>query len=208
MRELSIRHQLKQRLAALPKPKETEWDLELPEDQQESMTAEEREEDAADRDRRNREIREARELLERKRRTQVMQRDLPRAAAVDYNALLRGASEVQDAAQALVAREAALLMVHDATRYPLPGAPSSKLVELPQIDDTALAEARLQVLLEMKDEPKPDEVQAVWNKENTNALLLGLGCYDDDDNEDQVSTMKTALDVSPLLSPPSLQENY
>lgn len=204
MRELSIRHQLKQRLAALPKPKETEWDLELPEDQQESMTAEEREEDAADRDRRNREIREARELLERKRRTQVMQRDLPRAAAVDYSALLRGASEVQDAAQALVAREAALLMVHDATRYPLPGAPSSKPVELPQIDDTALAEARLQVLLEMKDEPKPDEVQAVWNKENTNALLLGLGCYDDDDDEDQVSTMKTALDVSPNpFKPPS-----
>ncbi|KAK4134689.1 hypothetical protein BT67DRAFT_421420 [Trichocladium antarcticum] len=195
MRELSIRHQLKQRLAALPKPKETEWELELPEDQQESMTAEEREEDAADRDRRNREIREAREMLERKRRTQVMQRDLPRAVTVDYNSLLRTASELQDPAQALVAREAALLMVHDATRYPLPGAaPSAKSAELAQIDDTALAEARLQVLLEMKDQLRPEEVHAAWNKENTNSLLLGLGCYDDDDEEDQVSVMKTALD--------------
>jgi pre-mRNA-splicing factor CDC5/CEF1 len=207
MRELSLRHQLKERLAALPKPKETEWELELPEDQQEPKTAEELEEDAAERDRRERAIREARELIERKRRTQVMQRDLPRAVSVDYNALLQAASEAGDPVQALVAREAALLIAHDATRYPLPGAPpSAKPVALPQIDDSLLAEARLQVLLEMKDQPKPDEVQAVWNKENTNSLLLGLGCYDDDDEEDQISSLKSALDVSPPPppSPPPL----
>ncbi|KAL2024579.1 hypothetical protein VTK56DRAFT_7622 [Thermocarpiscus australiensis] len=195
LRELSIRHQLKQRLAALPKPKETEWELELPEDQQEPKTAEELEEDAAERDRREREIREARELLERKRRTQVMQRDLPRAATVDYHGLLRAASEMQDPAEALVAREAALLMVHDATKYPLPGAPpAAKPVDLPQIDDAALAEARLQILMEMKDKPKPEEVQAAWNKENANSLLLGLACYDSDDEEDRISAMKAALD--------------
>ncbi|KAL2264355.1 hypothetical protein VTK26DRAFT_5781 [Humicola hyalothermophila] len=195
MRELSMRHRLKQQLAALPKPKETEWELELPEDQQEPKTEEEREEDAAERDRREREIREARELLERRRRTQVMQRDLPRAVTVDYNGLLREASEIQDPAEALVAREAALLMAHDATKYPLPGAPpNAKPVEIPRIDDEALAEARLQVLVEMKDKPKPEEVQAVWNKQNTNALLLGLGCYDSDDEEDQISAMQSALE--------------
>lgn len=201
MRELSLRHQLKQGLAALPKPKETEWDLEIPEDQEEPRTAEQREEDAAERDRREREIREARELLERRRRTQVMQRDLPRAVTVDYNALLRAASEVEDPAQALVAREAAMLMAHDATKYPLPGAPPAKPVAIPQIDDSALAEARLQVLMEMKDQLKPEAVQAVWNKENTNSLLLGLGCYDDDEEEEQLSAMQTALDVSTLLFP-------
>ncbi|KAL2168218.1 hypothetical protein VTG60DRAFT_277 [Thermothelomyces hinnuleus] len=195
MRELSLRHQLKQRLAALPKPKETEWELELPEEKEEPMTAEQMEEDAAERDRREREIREAQELLERKRRTQVMQRDLPRAVEVDYSKLVQAASEIDDPARALVAREAALLMAHDATRYPLPGAPpAAKPVPLPQIDDSALAEARLQILLEMKDQPKPEEVQAVWNKENTNSLLLGLGCYDDDDEEDQVTALKSALD--------------
>ncbi|KXX80237.1 Pre-mRNA-splicing factor cef-1 [Madurella mycetomatis] len=195
LRELSIRHQLKQGLAALPKPKETEWELELPEDQQEPKTAEEQEEDAAERDRREREIREARELLERKRRTQVMQRDLPRAVTVDYNTLLRASSEVEDPAQAAVAREAALLMAHDATKYPLPGAPAGvRPVELPRIDDAALDEARLKVLMEMKDKPKPEEVQAAWDKENTNALLLGLGCYESDDEEDQVTTMRAALD--------------
>lgn len=197
MREMSLRNQLKQRLAALPKPKETEWELELPEEKAETLTAEQIEEDAAERDRREREIREAQELLERKRRTQVMQRDLPRAVEVDYNKLVQAASEIEDPARALIAREAALLMAHDATRYPLPGAPpSAKPVPLPQINDSALAEARLQILLEMKDQPKPEEIQAVWNKENTNSLLLGLGCYDDDDEEDQVAALKSALDVS------------
>jgi pre-mRNA-splicing factor CDC5/CEF1 len=201
LRELSIRHQLKQSLAALPKPKETEWELELPEDQQEPRTVEEQEEDAAERDRREREIREARELLERKRRTQVMQRALPRMVAVDYKALLQETAKIQDPAQALVAREAALLMAYDATKYPLLGAPpGAKPVELPRIDDAALAEARLQVLMEMKDKPKPEEVQAAWDKENTNALLLGLGCYESDEEEDQVATMRAALDVRSLRS--------
>ena len=199
MRDLSLRHHLKQSLAALPKPKETEWELEIPEDQQEPKTAEQQEEDAAERDRREREIREARELIERRRRTQVMQRDLPRAVAVDYKALLRAASEVEDPAQALVAREAALLMAHDATRYPLPGAPpAAQPLALPQFEDSALAEARLQVLMEMKHQLNPDEIHTVWNKENTNSLLLGLGCYDDDEEEDQIATMQIALDVSPV----------
>ncbi|KAH6632710.1 pre-mRNA splicing factor component-domain-containing protein [Chaetomium tenue] len=194
MRDLSLRHQLKQRLAALPKPKETDWELELPEDQQEPLTAEQMEEDAAERDRRDRELLEAQEMLERKRRTQVMQRDLPRAIEVDYNELVRAASKIDDPAQALVAREAALLMAHDASKYPLAGAPSVKPIPLPEMDDPALAEARLQVLLEMKSQLKPEEIEAVWNKENSNSLLLGLGCYDDDDEDDQVSTMQAALD--------------
>lgn len=208
MRELSIRHQLKQGLASLPKPKETEWDLELPEDQEEPKTAEQLEEDAAERDRRDREIREARELLERKRRTQVMQRDLPRPVAVDYETLLKEAGQVEDPAQALIAREAALLVAHDATMYPiqLPGAaaapPRARSIPLPQIEDSALAEARLQILMEIqeKDKPKAQEVQALWDKSglsssNNNAVLLGLGCYEDDEEEEQVAAMQSALDV-------------
>ncbi len=38
---MAIRHQLKQGLAALPKPKETEWELELPEEELEPTAAEE-----------------------------------------------------------------------------------------------------------------------------------------------------------------------
>ncbi|KAK0636915.1 pre-mRNA splicing factor component-domain-containing protein [Bombardia bombarda] len=200
MRELSIRHQLKQRLSALPKPKETEWDLELPDEQAEPKTAEEMEEDAADRDRRDREIREARELLERKRRTQVMQRDLPRPIDVDYNGLVQQLSAgVEDPAAALVAREAALLMASDAARFPLPGAAAASKaseVELQQMEDNALAEARLQVLMEVRDKVKPELVQAAWNRSNSKSLLLGLGYYDDeeDEEEEQVAVMQNALD--------------
>ncbi|KAL2266937.1 hypothetical protein VTJ83DRAFT_4214 [Remersonia thermophila] len=176
MREMSLRHQLKQRLAALPKPKETEWELELPEEKAEPAAAEQLEEDAAERDRREREIREAREALERSRRTQVMQRDLPRAASVDYTALLKQAADVADPARALIAREAALLIAHDAAQYPLPGAPPAKPVPLPRIDDNALAEARLQVLMEM-EKPSAEDVHAAWDKEDP--VLLGLGRPDD-----------------------------
>ena len=94
LRDMAMKHQLKQGLASLPKPKDTEWELELPEEQQELIGTEElSEEDAELRDRRNREIREAQELLESKRRTQVLQRGLPRPAIVDINKLLKDVSE-------------------------------------------------------------------------------------------------------------------
>jgi pre-mRNA-splicing factor CDC5/CEF1 len=188
VREMSLRHQLKQKLAALPKPKETEWEIELAEEEKaEPVTAEQLEEDAAERDRRERELREAREALERRRRTQVMQRDLPRAVSVDYAALLRQADGVDDPARALIVREAALLIAHDAAQYPLPGAPPAKPVPLPKFDDDSLAEARLQVLMEMK-KPASEDIDAVWDKEDP--VLLGLGRP-----EDPVPVMHAALEV-------------
>jgi pre-mRNA-splicing factor CDC5/CEF1 len=198
MREHSLKHQLQLGLRSLPKPKESEWDLELPEEQQETRTQEQIEEDAAERDRRERERREAMEALERKRRTQVMQRSLPRPITVDLDHLLQEALQLEDPAERLVAREAALLMANDSTRYPLPGAkPASKPVQLNRLDDAALTEARLQILVEAK-KPQSEDVQAVFDSGNTNSLLLGLGCYDDDDEEDQVATMRVAFEVSPL----------
>ncbi|KAM7198589.1 pre-mRNA splicing factor component domain containing protein [Naviculisporaceae sp. PSN 640] len=195
MRELSQQHLLKQRLSALPKPKETEWEFELPEEQQEPKTAEELEEDAAERDRRERERREAQELLERKRRTQVMQRDLPRPAVVDYKSLVEASAKLHDPVEAMIAREAALLMAHDATKYPIPGTnPGVKPVDLPRIEDKTLTEARLQIMQEVKNKLGPDEIHSLWDKENSNSLLLGLGCYDDDDEEDQVAIIQSTLD--------------
>ena len=198
LQQLSMRHKLKQGLASLPKPKETEWELEIPEDQQEITVADELEEDAEVRDQRERAIREAQEELERKRRTQVMQRELPRPEFVNIDGLIQQASTITDPLQALVAKEAALLIANDAVRYPLPDSKvKGKPLQLRQIDDAALAEARLKILMEVKDEPKPEDVQAVWERENSNALLLGLGCYEDDE-DDQVTALKAALEVSVL----------
>ena len=63
------------------KPKDTEWDLELPEDQEEPRTAEQLEEDAADRDRREREIRDLQTLLLEVRLKQLL--DLVRLGQFD-----------------------------------------------------------------------------------------------------------------------------
>lgn len=198
VREMAMKHQLKHGLKSLPKPKDTSWELELPDEQEEYSSKEnERPEDASERDRREREFREAQEALERKRRTQVMQRELPRPISVDARALLQNASEIADPAETLIAREAALLIANDAAKFPLSGLqPASTPVQLDQIGDNALAEARLQILMEVKSQPKPEELEAVWGKENSNSLLLGLGCYDDDDEQDQLTTMRGAFGVS------------
>ncbi|KAH8911434.1 hypothetical protein BR93DRAFT_924130 [Coniochaeta sp. PMI_546] len=194
MREMALKHHLKQGLASLPKPKENEWELELPEEQQETRTAEQMEEDAADRDRHEREIREAQEALERKRRTQVMQRSLPRPISVDLEALVQASLQLEDPAERLIGQEAALLMASDSTKYPLPGAkPVAKPVQVAKLDDAALAEARLAILMEAR-KPQADEVEAAWASVGDNPLLLGLGCYADDDDEEQVAAMHAAFE--------------
>ncbi|KAI1408890.1 pre-mRNA splicing factor component-domain-containing protein [Hypoxylon sp. FL1857] len=196
LRDLSMKHQLKQGLASLPKPKETEWELEIPEDQQEAMVTDEQEEDAEVRDQRERAIREAQEQLERKRRTQVMQKELPRPESVNLGALLQQASAISDPIEAQIAKEAALLIANDSVKFPVSGSkPNVEPIRLQQIDDASLAEARLQILMEVKDKPKSEEIQATWEREGSNALLLGLGCYEDDDEEEQVAAMKAAFEA-------------
>ncbi|KAF3767430.1 hypothetical protein M406DRAFT_254736 [Cryphonectria parasitica EP155] len=193
--ELVMRQQLKRGLASLPKPKQQSWELELPDEQEDiAATSSRLPEDASERDRRERELQAAQELLERKRRTQVMQRDLPRPVSVDYTVLQRMADDLEDPAEKAIAQEAALLIVYDSLKYPLAAKkPSAQQPTLDQIDDDALAEARRQILVEAKGSLAPEEVEAAWAKSNNNSLLLGLGCYDDDE-EDQLNTMKAALD--------------
>lgn len=199
--DMVLRHRLQQGLASLPKPKQQAWELELPEEQQEvTATDNGLPEDASERDRREREFREAQELLERKRRTQVMQRGLPRPVSVNLVALSRAADDIEDPAEKAVAREAALLMAYDAAKYPLPGATrGGEAPSLVQIDDSALAEARRQILMDMKDKPKPEEVEAAWAKNNNNSLLLGLGCYDDTEQDELEALRVAAEDIQETM---------
>lgn len=193
--DMVLRHRLKQGLASLPKPKQQSWELELPEEQQEIVTTDSGlAEDASERDRREREFREAQELIERKRRTQVMQRDLPRPESVNVSVLLRAAQDMEDPVEREIAREAAMLMAYDAAKYPLPAAKQGgKLPRLEQIDDIALVEARRLIMAESSDKLKPEDVEAIWAKNNSNSLLLGLGYYDDTEHEELVA-MREAFD--------------
>ncbi|KAL9098306.1 MAG: hypothetical protein Q9163_006017 [Psora crenata] len=143
--------QLKFQFAALPKPKELDFELELPEEKDEvNGGVGLSEEDAAERDRRNRVLQEAQEKAEFKKRTQVMQRNLPRPTLVDIDALLKAASEIEDPVEVMIAREKALLIANDSLKYPIPGAKvHGTLKPLHTYDDEALALARLEIAKEL-----------------------------------------------------------
>ncbi|EHL01106.1 putative Pre-mRNA-splicing factor cef-1 [Glarea lozoyensis 74030] len=199
--EIAAKNKLKKGLSALPKPKDTDWELELPEEQQELAGLEElSEEDAELRDRRNQQIREAEEKLEFKRRTQVMQKGLPRASIIDIDSSLKNASSISDPVLAAIEQEVALLVANDAIKYPIPGIKvrgTAKPIE--HIDDDALAQARLQVLLEVPEDiadQSPEIFKSAWENAHTSSLLPGLAGYDDDETSEQ-SLLISAFDVSP-----------
>lgn len=201
MHEMAARNQVRAGLASLPKPKETEWEFEIPDEQQEAAASEEAlREDAAERDRREQERRAAEEELELRRRSQVMQRGLPRPLVVDLARLARAAEDMTDPAAAMIVREAAALTANDASKYPLPGSQvKGTLRPVERIDDGALADARLLILSETRPRPGLAEVQAMFEKRAPDSTLLGLGCYSDDE-EEQKARMRAAFDVS--SSPP------
>ena len=208
LREQSLRQQLKSQFAALPKPKAMDFELELPEEEAEiSGDVELSEEDAAERDRRNQAIREAAERADFKRRTQVLQRALPRPAVVDIEALHRVASNISDPVEQVVAQEAMLLIANDSFKYPLPGTKISGTSRpLEVIDDEALKKARLEVAhaLPLEDMGKrSEEFKRAWAEiHKSSSTLPGLASYEEDEI-DEHQTMTEVFDVShpplPLL---------
>ncbi|EXJ74982.1 pre-mRNA-splicing factor cef1 [Cladophialophora psammophila CBS 110553] len=146
--ENAARQSVRAKLASLPKPKETEWELEvLPSEQEEATggAALERE-DQDEIDERERQAREAAAAAEFRRQTQVYQRALPRPTTVDYDALASDATSITDPIRAMIAREAALLMANDARKFPLAG---SKVIgkppQLVSLPDELLEKARQQL---------------------------------------------------------------
>jgi pre-mRNA-splicing factor CDC5/CEF1 len=156
------------------------------------------EEDAEIRDRRNRQIREAQEQADFKRRTQVMQRGLPRSSAMDIDAMLMNAAAIQDPIKAAIAQEAALLEANDALRYPVSGAKVRGVSKpLDAFDDDALAQARLEITREVPAEiaQKGSELfQKAWEDAKTSSLLPGLSSYEDEVDEHEM--LVEAFDVS------------
>ena len=187
------------RLASLPKPKESDWELELPEEQQDAVgDIELSEEDATERDRRNHAIREAAERAEFKRRTQVMQKSLPRPAIIDIEVLIKEAAAIDDPVEKQIAQEMALLMANDALRYPVLDAKvrgSSQPLE--HFDDELLQKARLELLSEIppsESESFQAEFTAAWEDVHGHSKLPGLAGYEDDEI-DEHQLMIEAFDV-------------
>jgi pre-mRNA-splicing factor CDC5/CEF1 len=187
LRENALRQNLKSKLASLPKPKETEWEFELPEEQQEAMDVEVSEEDAAERDWRNQKLREAAERAEFGRQTQVIQKFLPRPSMVDIDAMLKRASEISDPIESAVEREMALLIANDVLKFG-GGRVNGASRPLEVFDDDALNRARMEVALELSSEDaKQDkqtfyaEMDKAWTELHGSSKLPGLDGYEEDE---------------------------
>ncbi len=142
------RQSLKARLASLPKPKESEWELEvLPSEQEEASAGPAfTQEDQEEIDRRERQTREAAAAADFKRQTQVYQRALPRPITIDYNTIASNATSITDPIRAMIAQQAALLMANDARKFPLPGSKvTGKPPKLESLSDDLLTKARDQL---------------------------------------------------------------
>ncbi|GAA5854168.1 hypothetical protein JCM8547_008252 [Rhodosporidiobolus lusitaniae] len=156
-----VKRQLRAGFSSLPQPK-NDFELLLPEDEEEAAESAEvseamRIEDRSEREAKLKELREIEEKKELERRSQAVKRGLPRPVEVDAAALLAQLDlEAQDPdspssddkarreAERLVTVEMIRLLEHDATLYPPAG---SKRVgggksTLPRIADEDLAAAR------------------------------------------------------------------
>lgn len=190
MHENFMRQSIRSKLAALPKPKETEWELEeLPSESTEPTAAAEYvEEDSAERDRREKEARERAAAAEFKRQSQVYQRSLPRPSVLDIDAMMERVSHITDPISSLVAKEAALLIAHDARKFPTPGAKvEGKARKLEQLDDSFMEQARAAIAAEAATSEKQQEWQENFDEQWTtkhSSALPGLSNYADDEEDD------------------------
>ncbi|KAJ5230384.1 hypothetical protein N7489_011092 [Penicillium chrysogenum] len=188
MHENLTRQQMRSKLASLPKPKEFEYDFDIPDESVEPTTMEISEEDAAERDRRNNEAREKAAKAEFKRQSQVYQRGLPRPAVLDLDALLQRASQVTDTIEGLIAKEAAALIAHDSRKFPVPDAHvKGQAPKLSQLDDRFLDAARASIAAEIAStEAKQAEWQEKFDDGWSSARaksLPGLENYEDDEQD-------------------------
>jgi pre-mRNA-splicing factor CDC5/CEF1 len=196
LRDQATKNSLRGKLAALPRPKETEWELELPEEQDESsastsgqLTAE----DAAIRDARNAQLAEAAAQAEFKRQTLVVQKGLPRPKVVDVEAMLHNARDISDPIERSIAEEMALLVANDAQKF---GGAKVKGHAKPiqPLNEEALQRAQMEVVLEMGQSADRASFGSAFEKEwqrvhSSNNILPGLAGYGEDEiDEEQLLT--------------------
>ncbi|BGP56166.1 hypothetical protein JCM8202_005934 [Rhodotorula sphaerocarpa] len=157
-----VKRQLRAGFSSLPQPK-NEYELVLPEEQEEAEAAGEsaevaeamRIEDRSEREARLKELRDKEEKLELERRSQAVKRGLPRPAEVDAAALFAqldleaGEGEVKEdkwrrEAERAVTAEMIRLLEHDSIAHPVAGSKRAGggKTTLPRIADEELAAAR------------------------------------------------------------------
>ncbi|CAO2650437.1 Nn.00g017290.m01.CDS01 [Neocucurbitaria sp. VM-36] len=186
LRENAKRQDLKNRLAALPKPKEESWEFELPEEQTTQMEIEISEEDAAEIDRRKEEARQAAESTEFRRQTQVVQRYLPKPSLVDIDAMLKRAQDLSDPVEREIETEVALLIANDVQKFG-GGRVTGALQPVEKMTDDALRAAKMEVALELAMTSEKDkkafhsDFGTTWTNLHGSTILPGIAGYEEDE---------------------------
>lgn len=199
-RERAIRSDLKGKLASLPKPKETEWELELPDEQVEPTTFTEfSAEDAAIRDQRQQQLRDSQARAEFRRQSQVVRRGLPRPTVLDVDVMLQNAADIQDPVKRAIATEMALLMAHDAREF---GGAKVKGTSRPSemFDEDSLNQAKMEIAVELGQEESGrkiliEQFGPEWELAHGMSILPGLAGYAEDEL-DEHQLLTEAFDVS------------
>ncbi|KAI5291633.1 Pre-mRNA-splicing factor cef1 [Ascosphaera aggregata] len=201
-RESLLKKTLRNQLSSLPKPKETEFELEeIPAESPEpQITREALEQDATERDRIKAENARKAQEANFKSQTQVIQKDLPRPTILDCAALMRRAEEVPDPIESLIARETAILIAHDVRRRTQGAKVEGCAPEKEKIGDVFLTKAR-QALQEESASLFPQQkwdqhFQESWSTVHSSEKCLpGLSLYDDEDENLEEQQMIAAFDI-------------
>lgn len=210
LQEQATRSSLRGKLSSLPKPREMEFELDLPEEQVELSAAEAealQKEDSAAHDRRNAALAEAAALADFKRQTRVVQRGLPRPKVIDLNALLKVADATADPIARQIAEESALLIAHDAARFGGARVKNNPIVNLNAIDEESMQKAQMEVILEMgQDASVRSQFGSAFAREWQNAhdaggkVLPGLAGYAEDELDEEQLLIEAFDNVQDALA--------
>ncbi|ORY02586.1 hypothetical protein K493DRAFT_328568 [Basidiobolus meristosporus CBS 931.73] len=177
MRLASVRKQVSLGLANLPAPK-NEFEIRLPEEASDdtsgSMAPSTIEEDAADADKRRKELRLAQKQAELKRRTQVIQRQLPRPMSINVEGILGAAQDEEELlrqAQKLISEELVSVLAYDQAKFPFGNGQTSKRVNLEQFTDDELHEARALI--------KQETDQLLGGNGNTESTIPDMDAFEE-----------------------------
>ena len=204
LHDLAVRNNLRGKLASLPRPKETDFELELPEEVDEAAVAAAAslsKEDAAVRDARNAALARASALAELKRQSSVVQKGLPRPSRLDVETLRARVESTTDSVVRAVETEMLALMAHDAATFG--GAHvTGKTPNLVVFGQEAMDQAKMEVVLEMGETVGDSHqrqrlfgraFEEEWLRAHASRVLPGLSAYEDEE-VDETAAMKIAFE--------------
>ncbi|KAF2120583.1 pre-mRNA splicing factor component-domain-containing protein [Lophiotrema nucula] len=212
LREIAMRQNVKSKLAALPKPKEEDWEFELPEERAEVQVVEETVEDAAERDRRNKERQAAAERAEFARQTQVVQRFLPRPSQVDIDAMLRRAQAIEDPVARQVETEMARLIANDIQKFG-GGQVTGTSQPVEKFTDEALNKAKMELALEVATTSEKEkkafqaEFGTAWTNLHGTSKLPGLDGYEEDEIDEHQLAVEAFNNIQDKIIEAATQGN-